>query len=680
MTVARISPFAGLAPKVAPELLPDNGAQVAVNCRVNTGDLSPLRGSTAAGSTTKAGTPTSIFRIDETAGAAWLAWVNDVNCERGPITGLGRYYYTGDGVPKATTLALATDGGLLDYPKLFRALGVPKPVTKPTVTPSGGALADISRYYMYSFYDNWNQESAFSPISDMTTGKPDGTWAIAAMDAAPPNSDDISAITYVGTTVTITGALTHFNRVGDEVTIAGVTTVTNVNGTWTLTAADSTAKTMSFVVDVAPTGVYNDATDTTDTWTRTAPWGTCTKRIYRTSGTLAQFQLVAEGITTATYDDTILDSNPLFPGDEAISATWDPPPVGLTGIASHTSGALVGFDGNELCFSEPFQPHAWPPEYRLRTSYPIMAIAVYGSTVVVATEALPYVAQGYEPGQMALDDLKEPAPCMAKRSMVGVPDGALFAGSDGLMKISAAGVENLTIQTAFTKEQWRAMNPATMQLAYAGGVVYITYTRTGSAQRLLILADALTEAEIDADGIYTNPFDGYLHYIKDGAILSFDSDDSRLMLQDWKSKEVVLRSAETWTAARVSFESEIDQAILDALQAEYDATVAANTTIMDGVVAGTRTSGGALNGMSLNARSVNASMLAATTDPGNTAAEVTFSLYADGALKYALVVTDDKIFRMPGDYLARRYAVRVSSATRIKSIELGPNPQSLAQV
>lgn len=680
MTAARITPFAGLAPKVAPELLPDNGAQVAVNCRVNTGDLSPLRGSTAAGSTTKAGTPISIFRIDETAGTAWLAWVNDVNCERGPITGLGRYYYTGDGVPKATTLALATDGGALDYPKLFRALGVPKPITQPTVTPSGGALADVSRYYMYSFYDDWNQESAFSPISALTTGKPDGTWAIAAMDAAPPNSDDISAITYVGTTVTITGALTHFNRVGDEVTIAGVTTVTNVNGTWTLTAADSTAKTMSFEVDVAPTGVYNDATDTTDTWTRTAPWGTCTKRLYRTSGTLAQFQLVAEGITATTYSDIILDSDPLFPGDEAISATWDPPPVGLTGIVSHTSGALVGFDGNELCFSEPFQPHAWPPEYRLRTRHPIVAIAVYGSTVAVATEALPYVAQGYEPGQMALDDLNDPAPCMQKRSMVGVPDGALYAGSDGLMKISAAGVENLTIQTAFTKEQWRAMNPATMQLAYAGGVVYITYTRTGSAQRLLILSDALTEAEIDADGIYTNPFDGDLHYIKDGSILSFDSDDSRLMLQDWKSKEVVLRSAETWTAARVSFESEIDQAILDALQAEYDATVAANTTIMDGVVAGTRTSGGALNGMSLNARPVNTSMLEAPVDPGNTAAEVTFSLYADGALKYSRVVTDDKIFRMPGDYLARRYAVRVSSATRIKSIELGSNPQSLAQV
>lgn len=680
MTAARITPFAGIAPKVAPELLPDNGAQVAVNCRVNTGDLSPLRGSTAAGSTTKAGTPKSIFRIDETAGAAWLAWVNDVDCVRGPITGLGRYYYSGDGVPKATTLADATNGGALDYPKLFRAIGVPKPITKPTVTPSGGALADISRYYMYSFYDDWNQESAFSPISDLTTGKPDGTWAIAAMDAAPPNTGAISAITYVGTTVMITGAVTHFNRVGDEVTIAGVTTVTNINGTWTLTAADSTAKTMSFVVTTAPTGTYNNATDTTDTWTRTAPWGTCTKRLYRTSGTLAQFQLVAEGITATTYSDTILDSDPLFPGDEAISATWDPPPVGLKGIASHPSGALVGFDGNELCFSEPYQPHAWPPEYRLRTSYPIVAIAVFGSTVVVATDALPYVAQGYEPGQIALDDLKEPAPCMAKRSMAGVPDGALFAGSDGLMKIGAAGVENLTIQTAFTKEQWRAMNPATMQLAYAGGVVYLTYTRTGEAQRLLILSDALTEAEIDADGIYTNPFDGDLHYIKNGAILSFDSDDSRLLMQDWKSKEIVLRSAETWTAARVRFESEIDQAILDALQAEYDAIVVANAAIVAGVVAGTRTSGGALNGMSLNARPVNASALAVATDPGNTVAEVTFSLYADGALKYARVVSDENIFRLPGGYMTRRYAVRVGSSTRIKSIEIGPNPQSLAQV
>lgn len=678
MGALKISPFAGLAPRIAPELLPENAAQIATNCRVNTGDLSPLRGALSVGSTTKSGTPQSIFRIDEDAGSAWLAWVNDVDCVRGPITGLGRYYYTGDGVPKVTTLALATNGGANDYPKLYRALGVPKPITKPTVAPSGGVLADVSRYYQYSFYDDFNQESAFSPVSTLTTGKPDGTWAISGMDAAPPNSGGISAITYSGTTVTITGDATHFNRVGDEITLAGVTTVTNVNGTWTLTAADSTAKTMSFVVTTAPTGTYDNAVDTTDTWTRTVPWGTCTKRLYRTSGTLAQFQLVADGITTPTFSDALSDSAIL--GDEAISADWELPPVGLRGLAIHPSGALVGFTGNELCFSEPYQPHAWPTRYRLRTNYAIMAIAVYGSTVAVATEAVPYLAQGYEPGQITLQDMKEPAPCLYKLSMVGVPDGGVYAANDGLIKVGDAGVENLTISSAYRREQWRAMNPSTMRIAYAGGVIYIVYTKTGQAQRLLILSDALTEAEIDADGLYTNPFDGDLHYIKDKTIYKFDSDDSRLLLQNWKGREIVLPSPQTWTAARIRFESEIDQAILDALQADYDATVAANANVVAAVAGGTGTSKGALNGASMNVLQVNASEIKTPVDPGNTAAEVTFTLYADGAFKYSRVVRNASIFRLPGEYKASRYSVELSSATRIKSVEIGTNPDALANV
>ena len=680
MAALKLGPFSGIAPKVAPELLPDNAAQDAVNCRVNTGDLSPLRGPVLAGSTTKDGTPESIFRISETGGAAWLAWPGDVNCVRGPVVGLGRYYYTGDGVPKVTTLAEAVDGGASDYPYKFRALGVPKPITKATVTPSGGVLADVSRYYIYSFYDDLDQESAFSPASDMATGKPDGTWAITDMDAAPPNTDSIAAVTFVGSTVTITGALTHFNRVGDEITVAGVGAggVADVDGTWTLTAIDVAAKKMSFIVTGTPAGTYTSG----GSWTRTAPWGTCTKRIYRTSGTLAQFQLAAEGVTVSgatPYNDTLLDSDPLFPGDEAISASWDPPPVGLRGLTEHPSGAHVGFAGNELCISEPFQPHAYPPEYRLRTAYPIVAIAVYGSTIAVATEALPYLAQGYEPGQIAMDHLKEPAPCLQKRTMVAVPDGALYAGSDGLMKIGDAGVDNLTLP-AFTKEQWRAMNPATMQVEYAGGVVYITYTATGEAQRLLVLADALTEAEIDADGIYTNPFDGVLHYIKDKQIYRFDSDDSRVLMMTWKGKEIVLPAAATWTAARVRFETEIDAATLAALQAAYDAAVAANEILMAGIVAGTSKSGGCINGSAFNKLAVNGSVLGVPVDPGNTVAAVTFALFADGDLKFTKFVTDDSIFRMPSGYTTRRYAVRVTSPARIKSIECGTNPQELARV
>lgn len=71
-------------------------------------------------------------------------------------------------------------------------LGVTPPVAAPTVTPSGGVGSTVTRVYVYTFVTPWGVESAPSPASAETTGKDDDTWALSALDTAPPHSVTVS--------------------------------------------------------------------------------------------------------------------------------------------------------------------------------------------------------------------------------------------------------------------------------------------------------------------------------------------------------------------------------------------------------------------------------------------------------------------------------------------------------
>lgn len=670
MAAIKLTAFQGIAPNTANHLLPDGMAQVATNCRLRSGNIDPLNEGEQTYYTNVAGTIKSIFRISEGANEAWLTWNNVVNCVKGPITGLGRYYYTGDGEPRATTYALASDGAGSDYPSLFRAMGLPAPVTAPTVTPdASGVGATVSRYYAYTFYDDWDQETPPSPLTSLLTGKVDDVWAVTGMDATPPNTGDITALTYSGSDVTITTTNTHFNRVGEHITIAGVTTVTNVNGSWELTAVNIASKTMTFTVTSAPSGTYVDGTDTADTWTRVAPFGACTKRLYRTSGSVSQFQLVAELISGTTYNDTLLDGDIL--GDELVSASWDMPPVDMIGLGVHPSGALIGFSGNELCFSEPYQPHAWPPEYRMRTGYDIVGAGVFGTSIGVATEGQPFIVTGAEPGQMTMDSFDAGYPCIAPRSFVITLTGVVYVSSMGLVQLDNSGAQLIT-QELYSARQWEDLAPATAVGAHASGVLYYAFTPTGSTTRMLVFGLTHNVVEIAATALYTDKQAGVLYYVVGSNVYAYDQPTAAFMSQDWMSKEYMLPEPVTMTAAKVYFDTAIPQEQIDALQVNYDAVTAANAALM---AAGTVH--GEINSAVVNNYEVNGSELEIPVDPSNSTAIVSFSLYVDGEFKYSTTVTDGKPFRLPTGYRGTRFAVRVGSTCRILAIELAENPIEL---
>lgn len=651
--------FGGIVPRTSERLLQANAAQIAVNCWVSSGELVPIKDGVVRYTAAIDGPMVAIHRIVENGVEAWLTWPFDTDVVKAPLFGTARWCYTGDGEPRITTLADATDGGGNAYPAVAFVLGIPKPLTKPTVTPdASGSGSTVERYYRYTFYAEWGDielEGGASPISALTSGKIDDTWAITNMDASPPNGGTVTGV-YASGETEFTDSVDHWLRDGEEVVVGGDTLTVTVTGAAT------------FKVD----GDYSAET----TWARKAEFpGTIKRRLYRTTGTTGQWQLVADGITGTTYDDTLTDAQ--IPGDELISADWDMPPVGLRGIFTLPSGALGGFVGNQLRFSEPNQPHAWPERYAMQADYEIVAAGCFGSGVIAATGSRPFMVQGVTPGQMAGESWEEALPCVNKRSLVSVGDMVLYASPIGYVNAGPAGV-SVWSANYFTEREWRDLVPETMVACVAGRRVFVRYEVDGSQRTLVFsLMDSsyLVEAHFSSADIWGDPEDSRMYYSYESSVLEFDVSTAYALSQDWMSKEIVLPAPRNLGAARVDFIEAIDPvqaAAIETLIAQIEAANAA--AVLSGDTGGAWEDYGYESGYGYASSSIED---VPTEPPSN---QVVFMFYVNGTLKASRTVSNRKPFSLPSGYKSRNVAVRVSSQCQIIGIELGGTKRELGAV
>lgn len=128
-----VNTFRGEAPRITPRELPENAAQEATNCRLQSGDLESWRHFTLVKQVPGSGSLGTIYRLN----GQWLAWNQQVDVARGVIEGDTSYrtYLTAPalyGKPQFTNFALATTGAE-PYPVTVRPLGVPGPNVAPTL-------------------------------------------------------------------------------------------------------------------------------------------------------------------------------------------------------------------------------------------------------------------------------------------------------------------------------------------------------------------------------------------------------------------------------------------------------------------------------------------------------------------------------------------------------------------
>lgn len=200
------------------------------------------------------------------------------------------------------------------------------------------------------------------------------------------------------------------------------------------------------------------------------------KRIYRSqttaSGVTELFFVAEIAAATASYDHTLATA----PLQEVIPSTdYDPPPAGLLGLTAMPNGMMAAFDGKEVYFSEPYQPHAWPIKYTLTVDHAIIGLAAFGSSLAILTSANPYIAQGTHPESMAMEKMDKSLPCLSRRGIVDVGYGALYPSGEGLAMISGQNAEIMS-RNLFTREQWRALSPETFIAGHFDGRYAFTFT------------------------------------------------------------------------------------------------------------------------------------------------------------------------------------------------------------
>lgn len=190
MTGFKLQTFSGQAPKIYARLLPEDMAQTAVNCRLDSGRLEPWNANASAsitpvGSYSISVATKTLFKYSD---SIWIGSNDDLNIVRSPIAEdpHERIYVTGGsgGFPQMTTAAIVGNN-------TYYRLGLPKPadLTSVTLAPATSANVDtevpVSRAYIFTYVSAYGEEgvNCDAEVSQVVTIHTDQT---ATLDF-PPN-------------------------------------------------------------------------------------------------------------------------------------------------------------------------------------------------------------------------------------------------------------------------------------------------------------------------------------------------------------------------------------------------------------------------------------------------------------------------------------------------------------
>lgn len=209
--------------------------------------------------------------------------------------------------------------------------------------------------------------------------------------------------------------------------------------------------------------------------------------LYRTAtaanGT-TQYQLVTDNIAlgVGTYTDKVLQSSL---GEVIPSTSWVAPPTDLQGLRMMANGIAIGWSQEKtICFSEQYQPHAYPAKYRVTVDYPVVGIAVFGQSAAILTKGFPYLVGGVSPESMSVIKIPLEQACVSKRSIVETGNGVMYASPDGLVLLNPGGADVVTKQV-LTQAQWQAYNPDTIH-AYWHESRYHAFCTVGGVVKMFI--------------------------------------------------------------------------------------------------------------------------------------------------------------------------------------------------
>lgn len=174
--------------------------------------------------------------------------------------------------------------------------------------------------------------------------------------------------------------------------------------------------------------------------------------VYRT-GIGNAFQLVKRvPVKDASFDDVVstadLGQTPasyyvdtsIFGG---ITVDYNTPPLGLQSLTSHL-GMMFGVDGHTVRWTPINAPDAWPYDFRYNLPYKPLALASFGSGLIILCEDAIYRIDGGKPAGLSLNKTQAEDGCVAPYSVQKTSYGLIYLSHRGLMVFNGTHAKPLT--------------------------------------------------------------------------------------------------------------------------------------------------------------------------------------------------------------------------------------------
>jgi hypothetical protein len=580
MPTIRVEGFDGEIPRRASTMLEVNQATIARNVKLYSRELRNWRGPLLTIDPGRTGAR-SFYKLDNGTNEVWLTWeAYEVDVAPGPVADLAeaRIYFTGDGNPKKTNYALASSGAG-PYPTTAYDIGVPAPSTAPGV--SAPAIVTATHYLTINEYVAVGDSGALTGDLVVTTARKTGNydnlvsrnggnpWQLNPRDRGPdlvPVDGDYNYGAFLSEQVS-------FTQTPNAIALRTFPTLAPVAQNTTISTAAPDTETRAYLYtfvatfgtvkeESAPSPASNLVTGEvgaafTVSALEAAPPGNYNithLRIYRsvTGATTDSYQFVAEQpIGTTSYADSLLVTHL---GEVLPSQGWTMPPNDLAGLVALPYGSLAGFSGNTVYWSEPFYPHAWPLDYAVSLPFKIVGLGVIGATLVVMTEAFPYMIYGSTPGALSVEQIPLQEPCVGRRSIVSDTDGVIYASPNGLVSLGPSSRGIMTAQL-YKRDEWQALNPSSISaIVYDGKYIALFDDTTRPALIVNREGDpALSFLDVNAHAFWVEPTTANLYKIDadDERIYQVDADDATILEYTWHSKRFSLPKGMTFSAVQI---------------------------------------------------------------------------------------------------------------------------------
>lgn len=563
------------------------------------------------------------------------------------------------------------------------------------------------RTYLYTWVTPWGEESIGSEPSDDIFLREGQKVTLTNLPTAPPSNDTFIRGIRVYRTVPGTTTSRYF-RLRTLWFPVGVVSVARTSGVATVRTVDphNLSVRSRFKISGCTDTSFNITdgivTEVIDRYTFSyTQAGSNVSTTADTTGTLFHDAAETRDLPARYWGDgsdfdfidDFLVSNLTFILE---STDFSPPPKRLQGLRLGVNNILVGFVDNEVYFSEPGKPHAWPDKYRYSIDADIVAVEPVAGFFLVLTKDYPYIIQGNSPDVFSVSRIDTPYPCVSKRSVVNMGYGAVFATHGGLAAWSPGTSMRLVTEFIHDWDTWNEeLDPTSIIGHFYNGKYFGSHTRFSFLfENDEQVGGYFVGIEYRFTAAWTDPETNRMYYVTDGLgnVFEWDNETQPLATLEWKSKTIKLPEYANMGVARVIADFIADEAEIERVNAFNENVVVINTQLFidytDKAFADINgpydiidnNSNRVENFGGFNSTAFNGDNILSRQIEFSGALPVTFRLWSNKQLVFQASISDDGIFRLPMGYMSDTYEVGVSGGARVRAIHLGETPVGLKQV